>query len=218
MIKELISERNYKAGYTIRTELHDGLEYGGEDFETKSAYNPIGEYIGTSKRAYFLCKTKGIRPIKVKSEHCVCSIGFCEKDKKWYGWSHRAIFGFGIGSTVKKGDCAYTPRTVDELYAERKEWYSEFNDSHRHMDCTEKDYKNSRLIIRHAMVKTDSGDISTNIMDACDEIVNLDGSPVEVECPAEPQVQYINTGRGHWVAKTREDARQMARDFAESVS
>lgn len=42
------------------------------------------------------------------------SIGFSEKEQKWYGWSHRAIYGFGIGSKVKKGDCAYTE--------ERGEW------------------------------------------------------------------------------------------------
>lgn len=31
-------------------------------------------------------------------------IGFDPKSKKWYGWSHRAIYGFGIGHIVKKGD------------------------------------------------------------------------------------------------------------------
>lgn len=25
------------------------------------------------------------------------AIGFSEKEQKWYGWSHRAIYGFGIG-------------------------------------------------------------------------------------------------------------------------
>ena len=35
-------------------------------------------------------------------------VGFSPKDKKWYGWSHRAIFGFKIGSTCNKGDCHWT--------------------------------------------------------------------------------------------------------------
>jgi hypothetical protein len=34
------------------------------------------------------------------------SIGFSEKEKKWYGWSHRAIYGFKVGDKVKEGDCA----------------------------------------------------------------------------------------------------------------
>jgi len=29
---------------------------------------------------------------------------------KWYGWSHRAVYGFGIGDTIKKGDVAYNGR------------------------------------------------------------------------------------------------------------
>lgn len=29
---------------------------------------------------------------------------------KWYGWSHRAVYGFGIGDKVKKGDCTYNGR------------------------------------------------------------------------------------------------------------
>ena len=32
------------------------------------------------------------------------SIGFSEKEQKYYGWSHRAIYGFGIGDIVKEGD------------------------------------------------------------------------------------------------------------------
>lgn len=34
------------------------------------------------------------------------SIGFSEKEQKWYGWSHRAIYGFGVGHVVEDGDCA----------------------------------------------------------------------------------------------------------------
>lgn len=39
----------------------------------------------------------------IKSERV--GLGFSEKEQKWYGWSHRAIYGFGIGSEVKDGDC-----------------------------------------------------------------------------------------------------------------
>lgn len=38
---------------------------------------------------------------KFKEKHGIVSkdigIGFSEKEQKWYGWSHRAIIGFGIG-------------------------------------------------------------------------------------------------------------------------
>ena len=83
------------------------------------AYSTVdGSYIGDRRRAKYLRK----RGIKAQSMHSdgngTACIGFCEKENKWYGWSHRAIYGFGIGSTVKKGDCGYQPNTVEELYAE----------------------------------------------------------------------------------------------------
>ncbi|MGL5691381.1 MAG: hypothetical protein ACRDD8_11270 [Bacteroidales bacterium] len=34
-------------------------------------------------------------------------VGFHEPTQTWWGWSHRAAYGFSIGSVVKKGDCAY---------------------------------------------------------------------------------------------------------------
>jgi len=40
----------------------------------------------------------------------VHSIGYSPKEKKWYGWSHRAIYGFGVGSKCKEGDCHFTPK------------------------------------------------------------------------------------------------------------
>ena len=41
------------------------------------------------------------------TEELTHGVGFSPKEQKWYGWSHRAIYGFGIGSTCKKGDCHY---------------------------------------------------------------------------------------------------------------
>jgi hypothetical protein len=102
------------------------------------AYTPQGVYIGGPSDARHLCVNRGIRPEPRTPESNVCSIGFSDKDGKWYGWSHRAIFGFKVGSVCRKGDCHYRSRR--------------------------------------------------------------DG------------------GRGQWTAKTVADARQMACDFAESVS
>lgn len=31
-------------------------------------------------------------------------MGYSPSRRKWYGWSHRAVAGFGVGSTVRKGD------------------------------------------------------------------------------------------------------------------
>jgi hypothetical protein len=41
---------------------------------------------------------------KFKEKHGIVSqgnaIGFSEKEQKWYGWSHRAIHGFGSGDKI----------------------------------------------------------------------------------------------------------------------
>jgi hypothetical protein len=44
--------------------------------------------------------------------------GKSDADGKWYGWSHRAMYGFGIGDTVKPTDAGsdkeYTIKTDDQ--------------------------------------------------------------------------------------------------------
>lgn len=42
------------------------------------------------------------------------SLGFSKEQQKWYGWSHRAIFGFGIGDVVKEGDCTASSGMTEE--------------------------------------------------------------------------------------------------------
>ncbi|MCK4443646.1 MAG: hypothetical protein KAW09_03820 [Thermoplasmata archaeon] len=98
-----------KDGYEIRTEVVDEKSHC---FTIESAYNPRGAYIGDPKTAKMLIG-KGIVPQLIPSNK-VCSIGFCEREQKWFGWSHRAICGFGIGDIVKKGDCTAGSGFTDE--------------------------------------------------------------------------------------------------------
>jgi hypothetical protein len=65
----------------------------------KSAYTKTGLYIGDEKDAIRLFKL-GIVPEYVSKSSNVCSIGFCAKEQKWYGWSNRAIAGFAIGDMI----------------------------------------------------------------------------------------------------------------------
>ena len=91
-------------------------------------------------------------------EQLTHGVGFSPKDNNWYGWSHRAIYGFNIGSTCKKGDCHYiadTPENIDSL----------------------------------------------------PEVNLFEGEYYIKKC-----------GRGEWIAKTMEDAKQMAIDFNKGVS
>lgn len=103
--KKVISEQD--AGpYVVRKEIWYHFSTP-EGTEMESAYTHNGDYIGNSDYAKRLYKKFGIIPEKAKEDHSVCSIGKSDKDGKWYGWSHRAIYGFKIGDKIKKGDCGF---------------------------------------------------------------------------------------------------------------
>lgn len=88
--------------------------------EVEIAYTPDGAYIGNEKTAEFLIHNKGIMPELMLGAK-VCSIGFCERERKWYGWSHRAIYGFKIGDVAKEGDCVCSSGWLDDYLAEHPE-------------------------------------------------------------------------------------------------
>lgn len=92
-----------------------------EVFWMRNAYTPTGDYIGDPKIAYYLCKKRGIAPEKRWPGSNVCSIGFCEREQKWFGWSHRAIYGFGVGDVVKEGDCTAASGWTDDYLAAHPE-------------------------------------------------------------------------------------------------
>jgi len=101
IVIEVKNVRTYKAGYEVRTEL---VESPGdpkeEPMEMRNAYNIYGDYIGEPKIAHMLLVKRGIMPEKADMGDSVCSVGYSHKDGKWYGWSHRAIFGYKAGDMI----------------------------------------------------------------------------------------------------------------------
>ncbi len=87
----------------------------------KQAYTKAGHYIGAHDDAIRLCDNLGILPELKRADSNTCSIGFCEREQKWYGWSHRAIFGFGIGDAVSEGDCTASSGWTQEWLDEHPE-------------------------------------------------------------------------------------------------
>jgi len=128
---EVINVRRYQAGYEIRTEKLTEEESGCQrGLVIKSAYTiPEGYYIGNSKVAYRLIVKRGIKPepIQPANEEAnggrgqTCCIGFSEREQRWFGWSHRAICGFGVGDVVQEGDCTASSGWTDEWLAEHPE-------------------------------------------------------------------------------------------------
>ena len=122
MKDKVLSVRRYKVGYEIRTESRSLGDDGGEVI-IKSAWTvPEEHYIGSSRQAHRLIVQRGIKPEPLEptcpeannGRGRTCSIGFCEREQKWYGWSHRAICGFGLDDVVKEGSCCASSGWTDE--------------------------------------------------------------------------------------------------------
>lgn len=109
--KKILKEEEFP-NYILRKEKWKS-DLDNSWFDMEAAYSKVDDsFIGSNKEADFLCDKMGIIPEKAAKDHNVASIGFCPKEQKWYGWSHRAIHGFGIGdegeewlpdATIKKG-------------------------------------------------------------------------------------------------------------------
>ncbi len=56
-----------------------------------------------------------IKSLKRNSNHDTCSIGKSEADGKYYGWSHRAVYGFGIGDVIKPGNMGNKYQYSDKI-------------------------------------------------------------------------------------------------------
>lgn len=126
------------------------------------------------------------------------NIGFNPIEQKWYGWSHRAVFGFGIGSTCKPGDSGFQPSKKDEFIKRSLSFWG--GDDYMVEDTLE-------------AIEQEDGVTITYIYN--NEVPNklMRGTKYEHFC------EYPKKwGRGEWTAETLEDAKQMAIDFAQSVS
>lgn len=213
-VTETVRARKYKVGYELRDEYWD--DGSGEPILMKrQAYNPKGEWIGDSKDAHSLVVKRGIAPIKIsKHEHSPCSIGFCEKEQKWYGWSHRAIYGFGVGATCEKGSCHYIADNPEEMIDDYANFFADISqkcaDEHR-LEC-------SILPDRSGIMINKIG-IEMPMANSHDELISaIEGN---VSLGKEKILNGIiieKCGKGEWTAKTLEDAKTMAIAFAESVS
>lgn len=115
------------------------------------------------------------------------NIGFSEKHQKYFGWSHRAFFGFKVGSKVKVGDCGFSPSNKEEFLDSLKSWY-----------------------------KTDYKDVE---YDETAKGVKVTYSFGKSKVRTDEFKPYPKKwGKGAWTAKNLDDAKEMAKAFAESVS
>lgn len=204
-VVELIEVKEYD-GYELRFE---DVEHDGEVARLCSAFTPDGHYIGNHKMARGLITERGIVPEPRPGASDaggvkICSIGFCEAEQRWYGWSHRAIYGFGVGSRAKLGDAHYVENDLDVIAANAEKIFRE--DFFRNVEIS----------------KEETG-VRVEYEEATFEVVGTakDNGAVQVttgEPIWESGSMFFKAGHGTWIAQTLDDARQMAIDFAEAVA
>ena len=165
------------------------------------AYTPDGNYIGTPEFAAFLCGKRGIAPETITPNGKVYCIGFSGRDQKWYGWSHRAVYGFGIGSKIESSDCAYEPKNKEDFRQNcLRFWQSD----------------NHAKVWAVADERGPEGELGVlTSWEYADTVPNKKlSSKISGVFSAYPD----EWGLGEWEAKTLDDAKRMAIAFAESVS
>lgn len=123
------------------------------------------------------------------------NIGFNPKEQKWYGWSHRALYGFGIGSECEKGDCNYQPTDKNDFLEDTVRFWED--------DC-------------HVYTKGVHTDKGVKVEWMYDQTTPNESLRGEISSTIQPYPEKY--GKGVWVAQTLADARQMAIDFAKDVS
>jgi len=131
---------------------------------------------------------------QISSSHNVINIGFSPMSQKWYGWSHRAIYGFGVGHKMKIGDVGFQPSCRDEfIYQTVNFWQDEYTTP------LKAEVKDNNLILTGVYLET---------------VPNKDLVGTKYEHTESIPEKW---GRGVWTAKNLQDAKQMAIDFAEDV-
>lgn len=167
-----------------------------------SGKNADGVYIGDEKMTRLIVEDFGINPQPISQSNQVCSIGFSEKHNKWFGWSHRAISGFTIGSTVSIGDCAYRAPDKQSFGKQMTDFF-----------CGEEYYEDADFYEHTDKITGKSGVMIVAKYNQSVPNTKLQGTVYQNFWP------YPNEfGKGEWTAQSMEDAKQMAIDFANGVS
>jgi len=132
--------------------------------------------------------------------------GFSTKNQKWYGWSHRAIYGFGIGSKVVEESIAYIPKDSKAFVEYAKSFWSDKWDG----------AKRTVIDVKDNIKNPDGEEMGCNI--------TLKTEYFDKQKDKEDQYEEMfmmyppEWGKGEWTALTLDDAKIMALDFARGAS
>jgi len=85
---------------TLRMKTYKRVSYVKTDVPMeKRTLRNLPRYANKKVKVHFK-EWLGIKGQKTQSSHDSESFGKSEADGKWYGWSHRAIYGFAVGDKI----------------------------------------------------------------------------------------------------------------------
>lgn len=177
-------------------------------------------YLGNLKTAQFITEEMGITEQlqPVNGVDGTVAVGFNPTTQQWFGWSHRAIASFEIGTQVAKGDCAFKAANRDDFAAEYLAfWDHGKTHDFKHPTTGETVSYDITGVVAHDVVDSVAEDllnprVGITVTTTC---TYSDGRKPLVSEHFKPYPAIW--GRGTWTAETLEDAKEMARIFAESV-
>lgn len=193
--------KNFNVVKTTEVELEDA-----PDSYVSKIDGSYLTFVGLEEDIKYLLRkgiTEQLQNTENVSDHTV-NIGFNPIEQKWYGWSHRAIYGFGVGSKCEKGHCHYQPDTKETFKEDCLRFWgdTDMNETHKTNPIAEEGTQDGKLGI---WVRYSYDDKVPN------KKMRGQISGVFSEYPEK-------WGKGEWTAKTLDDAKQMAIDFANGVS
>lgn len=184
----------------------DSISYIGDsgipDDNGKIYYSKAdGSYltrVGMENNLNFLLK-RGI------TEQIQLGLGFNPLEQKWYGWSHRAICGFGVGSTCKQGDIGFEPKNKEEFAHDCLRFWGDLDmngDTYKTNPIAREEFRDGKwgIYVEYRY----NNEVPNESMRG--EISGVFSEYPEV------------WGKGEWTATTLEEAKEMAINFAKSVS
>lgn len=173
---KIIEEKELEKGIVVRNE---SWARKGEEVEVEIKqvyYNDL--FIGGVELAIQLIIDNKIRHFEKRDNSSnICTIGYSEEKKKWFGWSHRGICGFGIGTKIGRNHNLYVA-------------------------SGKKDFLKTLRKKKHRFVKNP-------LFSVMDDGVDVSG--VFYKYPEK-------WGRGKFVVKDLQEAKELAKIFAKSVA
>jgi hypothetical protein len=155
------------------------------------------------------------------TEELTHGVGFSPKDQKWYGWSHRAMYGFEIGSTCEKGDCHYSAKDKDDFLESMINFWKDGE----YRRTTTGVHDRNEIMYSEPVNPGDpeqksvpSGKFEEGVTISFEYDNAVPNEKLRGTISSCFQVYPEKWGKGEWVAKTLEDAKQMAKDFNRGVS